>query len=468
MRRLLIPGLVSFLALAFQSNTTIQKTDVPAHPYDLILGRVTADAATVSIVAYSDTEAYLEYGPDPDSLQSASSKIVLAANQASEVRLEGLEADAVYHYRLRMRAAGSEEDFAATPVYRFHTQRPPGAEFTFLMQADSHLDDNTEPELYAQSMRNMAEENADFLVDLGDTFMTDKFASYKDAERQYMAQRYYFGLLCHSAPLFLALGNHDGELGRFLNGGAENMAVWSNAMRKRYYPNPVADDFYSGNTTPDPVAGTLQNYYAFTWGDALFVVLDPFWNSRAPGGNNNANAGWAWTLGETQYRWLKQTLETSPAKYKFLFLHHLVGGGPSQRGGAEVADLFEWGGKNVDGSSGWAENRKGWETPIHNLLVDTGVSAVFHGHDHLYVREQLDGIVYQEVPQPGFPRYDSANSAVEYGYRSGDVFGSPGYLRVTVSPAGAKVDYVRSYLARDTNAQRRNRGVTFTYTIEGR
>ena len=30
-------------------------------------------------------------------------------------------------------------------------------------------------------------------------------------------------------------------------------------------------------------------------------------------------------------------------------------------------------------------------------------SIVFHGHDHLYARQDLDGIVYQEVPQPGTP-----------------------------------------------------------------
>lgn len=463
----MIAATIALLAMGFQSNTTVQKTDVPDHPYDLVLGRPTADAATVSLLAYSDTEGYLEYGSDSEALDAATTATVFAAKQTAEIRLEGLEADTQYFYRFRMRKSGSEDEYGATPVYTFHTQRPPGSEFVFLMQADSHLDDNTEPALYEQSMKNMLEEKADFLVDLGDTFMTDKFAQYKDAARQYLAQRYYFGLLCHSAPLFITLGNHDGEMGRFLNGGSENMAVWSNTMRKLYYPNPLPDDFYSGNVTPDPVAGALQDYFAWHWGDALFVVLDPFWNSRAQGGNNAANAGWAWTLGQTQYEWLKQTLESSPAKFKFLFIHHLVGGGPSQRGGSEVASLYEWGGKNDDGSDGWAQNRRGWAAPIHKLLVDNKVSAVFHGHDHLYVKQDLDGVVYHEIPQPAFPRYDGANSAAEYGYKSGAILGSPGYVRVRVSPDGAKVDYVRSYLLKDENAQRRNRNVSHTYTLTG-
>ena len=36
---------------------------------------------------------------------------------------------------------------------------------------------------------------------------------------------------------------------------------------------------------------------------------------------------WNVTLGETQYQWFKQTLETSRAKYKFVFAHHVNGAG---------------------------------------------------------------------------------------------------------------------------------------------
>jgi hypothetical protein len=36
---------------------------------------------------------------------------------------------------------------------------------------------------------------------------------------------------------------------------------------------------------------------------------------------------------------------------------------------------------------------------------------------------------------------------------------------VTVSPAGVKVEYVRSYLPKDETAERRNGEVAFSYTI---
>jgi hypothetical protein len=200
-------------------------------------------------------------------------------------------------------------------------------ELTVTLQADSHLDANTDPAVYAQALRNALSDGPDFHIDLGDTSMTDKYDAYKDSLKQYLAQRFYFGLICHSVPLFFTIGNHDGEEERFLNGAADNIAAWSNAMRKLYLPTPVPDGFYTGNDVQDPVAGMVEDYYAWEWGDALFVVLDPFWYTR-PQGKGGAN-GWDWTLGEHQYQWLKPTLESSRAKFKLIFIHHLVGGGDS-------------------------------------------------------------------------------------------------------------------------------------------
>ncbi len=71
-------------------------------------------------------------------------------------------------------------------------------------------------------------------------------------------------------PLYLVLGNHDAEAGRWLDGTNTNLAVWSNQQRKKYFPNPMPDGFYSGNKTPDLHAGMRQNYYGWEWGDALF------------------------------------------------------------------------------------------------------------------------------------------------------------------------------------------------------
>ena len=152
---------------------------------------------------------------------------------------------------------------------------------------------------------------------------------------------------------------------------------------------------------------------------------------------------------EAQYDWLAETLAKSKAKQKFVFIHHLVGGigGQAARGGVESAPFFEWGGKNADGTDGFASRRPGWPMPIHRLLVKHGVSAVFHGHDHLYVHSQLDGVHYQCVPQPGNIA-GGTRSAEEYGYASGTILGSPGYMRVRIEADGtAKLEFVRTVAA---------------------
>ena len=451
------------LTAAFQQAFT-PKTDVPAHPWDLILARPTDKSVTASLLAYKDSEAFIEYGTTSGSYPNKTTVKQFTKDQASTILLSGLAANTRHYYRLQIRDAGTTS-YTASQEFSFMTKRPVGSAFVFTIQADSHLDENTDPAIYAQALANMRADQPDFMVDLGDTFMVDKYgnSTYKDSAKHYLAQRYYLGLLCTNAPLLLTLGNHDGEQGRFLNNTADNMTIWSNMMRKTLFPNPVPDGFYTGNSTPDPIAGLPENYFGWEWGDALFLVLDPFWKTN----RTNNSDGWAWTLGDAQYQWLKRTLETSQAKYKFVFLHHLVGGkDSSQRGGVEAAKYFEWGGFNLNDVNEFAAKRPGWPMPIHQLLVANKVSAVFHGHDHLYVKQDLDGIVYQEVPQPGFPRINVPASAVEYGYVTGVLLGSPGHLRVTVAPDKAKVELVRPVLAKDETATKKNGEIGHSYEIQ--
>ena len=82
-------------------------------------------------------------------------------------------------------------------------------------------------------------------------------------------------------------------------------------------------------------------------------------------------------------------------------------------------------------------------------MVKHKVSALFHGHDHLYVLQQKDGITYLEVPQPSHARGDSIGSAEQYGYKTGTLLGSSGHIRVTVSPERATLDYVKSLQGSD-------------------
>ncbi|MFN6202624.1 MAG: metallophosphoesterase [Acidobacteriota bacterium] len=450
------------MILAGFQQVTLHKTDVPAHPWDIVLARPTDTSVAASLMIYRDATVSIEYGTGRGLYSRQTLPLNFKAGLPAAIELGNLTPNTRYYYRLRISGPAANTD-EVSPEYTFTTARPPGSSFVFAMQADSHLDENTEPAIYARAVENMLADGVDFVVDLGDTFMNDKYSpDYKEAEKQYLAQRYYFGLVGHSAHWFLALGNHDGEQGRYLNGTVDNMTIWSNRLRKSHFPNPVPNSFYTGNTAPDPLAGPIENYFAWQWGDAHFIVLDPFWVTKRTGQSD----GWAWTLGRAQYDWLTRTLAESTSRYKFVFLHHLIGGRDnSQRGGIEAAKYFEWGGHNLTDVNEFAVKRPGWAMPIHQLLVRHRVSAVFHGHDHLYVKQDLDGIVYQEVPQPGYPRFNQANSAADYGYVNGTILGSPGHLRVTVTPERARVDLVRPVLPKDETASRRNREIGHSFEI---
>ncbi len=417
-----------------------------------LLGRPTDRSITLHVVPAMPLEVYYEWGTAPGAYTGRSDAQTGAARTPLVTVLGGLTANTRYYYRLRYRRPG-ETAWQARAEHGFTTQRARGSTFTFTVQADSHLDDRSDYAVYASTLANVLRDRPDFHIDLGDTFMGDKHMvpftpvvspamDPATVDARYAFDRANFARISHSVPLFLVNGNHEGESGWQLNGSANNIAVWATLARKRYFPNPAPDAFYSGVAAEEPFVGQRQAFYAFEWGDALFVMLDPFWYTRTRSNTDR----WRWTLGEAQYQWLRGVLTNSTARFKFVFLHHLLGGVNNEaRGGIEAAPFHEWGGLNEDRTPGFATRRPGWPAPIHQILRDTRVTAVFHGHDHLYVRQQLDGITYQEVPQPSASNFvNGATIAMEGGYASGDVRSSSGHVRVTVSADRAQVEYVRA------------------------
>lgn len=441
-----------------------------------IVGRPTASSVAINVVPKAALEAYVEVGTAPGTYDRQGQTATFAAGEPATLTVDGLTPNQRYGYRVRFRRPGDIEVQASVERH-FRTQRAPGSTFAFTVQSDSHLDENSNLDLYRVTLANIAADDADFHVDLGDTFMCEKHSApltgvvaaapdRATVDARYLYERGNFGLFAHSVPLFLVNGNHDGELGYLATPGGEDIATWATLARERYYLNPRPDAFYSGDSVAEPNVGERAAWYAWQWGDALFVALDPFWNSKTKASKD----AWTWTLGKRQYDWLTQTLTTSTAKYKFVFLHNLVGGLDGQmRGGVEAAPFYEWGGKNEDGSDGFAAKRPGWAKPIHQLLVDAKVTAVFHGHDHLYAKQDLDGIVYQEVPQPSAKNTSSGpNLAKAYHYTAGTIVSSSGHLRLTVAPDHATVDYVRAWLPSSENTKQTNREIADTYTITPR
>lgn len=447
-----MPATAAPLAKPRRTSAVAIPTTATAFLVPEILGRPTDTSITLNLVPAADVSLSVEYGVASGDYAQATAPKTIPAGQPSELTLTDLQPNTRYYYRLRY-------GDAVSPERTFVTQRAPGTAFTFAIQGDSHperVNKQFNADLYVRTLTSVAAAQPDFYMTIGDDFSVDtlKTVNAETVRALYVAQRQWLGLV--GAPVFLVNGNHEQASLANLDGTPNNVAVWAQTARNTYYPQPAPDEFYTGNSDPVEHIGLLRDYYAFTWGDALFVVIDPYWHSPQTVDNQFGASRdqkknrdlWNNTLGDTQYQWFKHTLETSTAKYKFVFTHHVLGTG---RGGIENATKFEWG-----DAANLAAHRPGWEKTIHQLMVDNHVTIFFQGHDHIFVRQELDGVIYQTLPEPANPNETYENDDA---YRTGDKFPNSGSVRVTVAPDGVTVTYVSSYLDKPE-------AVAFTYTVK--
>jgi len=431
---------------------------------DVILGGPRSNSIILSVAALNGTQVSINYGTSVGTLNNKVTEIV-SANNIVEITLKNLNANSRYYYNLLFNGVAQGE------TYSFVTRRPAGSTFSFGVQGDSHPEREKEmfnEDLYKINMNNVAQHQPDFYFTLGDDFSIENLidrnmATQNSVDNIYTLQRKNLGIVGCNSSLFLVNGNHEQAAKYLLDGTATNPAVYAGIARKRFYPLPDPIDGYLGDTSQVEYIGYLKDYYAFEWGDALFVTIDPYWHSNTAvdniaGSMKKETDPWATSIGEEQYNWLKKTLSESTAKYKFVFSHHVRGTG---RGGIETANLYEWGGYNSKNVWEFGKYRPNWEMPIHQLFVKYGVTIFFQGHDHLFCKQDLDGVVYQSCPNPADNTYRAFNSDA---YKSGDVLPNSGFLNVTVSPSEVVVSYIKAFLNGDGN----NGETAYTYTIKAK
>ena len=484
---------------------------------NIILGRPTDRSIAIHALADEGTAVFVDYGREPGSYSARSNVVVANVDNVAEINVDGLQEDSRYFYVINYRPV-TESVYNAGQEYSFHTQRPNGSTFTFGVQGDTHPErfagrspgavSMYHPDLYARTMQQVASARPDLYFMLGDDFnissmlpayfLGDQTAlTQQRVDDVYLDQRRFLSIMANSTALFPIIGNHEEARRNLLGTKLHNAAIYAGRARVRMLPVPAPDQFYSGNPEPVEGIGLLRDYFSFSWGDALFVAINPYWHSPVavnPAGtgaqatNNGclrngrcpqnytmipsdveeewleltlpAEDRWETTMGDAQYWWLVETLENSDAKYKFVFAHHVLGTG---RGGVERAMQFEWGGHNVAGEWEFDDRRPDWDLPVHNLFVKYGVSIFFQAHDHLFAHQELDGVVYQTVANPADETYQGR---AKNAYKTGTLLDNSGYLNVTVSPDSVAVNYVRSYLPHDENEERRHGEISYSYTLD--
>ena len=179
------------------------------------------DSITVSVLAYEPL-GFLEYGTSGtgQSMRKTPARS-FPADEPVEIKLTGLTPDARYVYRFHARAKAADA-FARSSDFSFRTARPSGRAVHVHDQSDSHLDANTTPELYARTLANALADAPDFHFELGDTFHDRQVPQPRGTRPGNIWRSGITSVCCVIGAALFALGNHDGERGRYLDGTANN------------------------------------------------------------------------------------------------------------------------------------------------------------------------------------------------------------------------------------------------------
>lgn len=492
------------LATAFSQTLIGRAIGATSPTFTTILGRPTSSSVALSLLANEVSRVQIEYGYLKGKYSLKTSALDIVPGEPKVIELSKLKANAKVYYRVNNLTGdaninGKENSFS--------TQKKSGSSFAFTVQGDTHPERAGKmfnSELYYVTMANIALQQPDFHVLLGDDFSIDPLiekgqASKENVEKIYRTHRDWLSVAGSKVPIYLVNGNHEQAAAYLLDGTQTNPAVLAGNARNKFYPLPAPGSFYSGDTYEVPGVGLLRDYYSWTWGDALFVTLDPYWHSKyavdnvagvlvaedqsaissdsttatnkkggakaadkpakQPGGGaSKVDNLWNVGIGDEQYAWLKKTLETSKAKYKFVFAHHVLGTG---RGAVEVSTDYEWGGKDPKGKSTFAKERPNWSLPIHDLMVKNGVQIFFQGHDHIFCTQERDGLIYQSMPNPADDTFSMFN---ESAYKTGVKAPNSGHVKVSVTPTQASVQYFLA--ARPNDSSRKNLQIAHSYSVK--
>ena len=330
----------------------------------------------------------------------------------------GLSASMLYDYEVRTVSDNTLLYSASTS-----TLRSTGDSIRFSILSDLHIVPSPSPAStqQAQGIATLQAANAslatnpDFVVCLGDaTGYPDSGFNYPapdtaTARAAYFNYRGCLGALSAYAPVFHVNGNWDGEPGYV----DPSQVINARSQRLLYFPGPLSSTYPFGGSAH-------EDYYAFESGSALCVIL----NVESYTTTDHTRLGLSgtasnWTLGATQLAWLATVLQSSSAKWKFLFCHHPVGGnGVDER-------------NSIYGRGGGRAANVGEQAIIHGLMQTYGAQVFFYGHDHVFTDMLVGSVHYKEVTTSG--DY-IAFSPTFGGYSPGTYWSGGGWTDVLVTP----------------------------------
>jgi hypothetical protein len=350
----------------------------------------------------------------------------MAEPDVARWNVSGLAAATPYQYQVLGEAEDGEKEEPVLYEGSVVTAREPGATFSFALITDPHIGadlsyyNQGDPDVLQAVSIQIENHGPDFVINLGDMLDFHQFGfndpppdgSY--TRLAYLNYRSLLGDVIGRASHFAVIGNWEGENGNY----TEDEIAWSRDMRRRYMVGPSSDTYPQGGS-PD------EDYYAFTWGDALFIVLNV--QSYTPTEHPlpiPIGTPEDWTLGETQLAWLTTTLENATSKWRFICIHHTVGGAA----GTDADSAY--------GRGGGQAAHVGEQAVVHQLMIDYNVNIFFYGHDHVFTDMVVDDIHYTLPGSAGAPWLFSD---YETGYE--EYWAESGWAKVDVSSDAVHVQF---------------------------
>ncbi len=265
---------------------------------------------------------YIEYGKtrnfDKKTIEEANPNLI------HQLTLVGLEPDQRYFYRVVCGNMSSE-------ISTFTTKPASNRPFKFIVYGDNR----TQVKIHERVARQIAKENSDFVINVGDV------VSRGEVLHQWIDEYFLpIGAYSNTTPSYISIGNHE-------YGG--------------YWDQRKVPPFEKYVSHPIGTVGSTQYYFSFDYGNAHFIILDP--NEGENGGDDSIISP-----DSQQYNWFKQDLKEAQktSDWIFVIMH-------------EPPYSECWSGGYYDG-----------ESPLRKYIVPimeaNNVSIVFAGHTHDYER----------------------------------------------------------------------------------
>jgi len=271
---------------------------------------VTKTSITVMWQTNESSTSVVHYGETSECKQSVNA----GDAKIHEVRIPDLKPETQYFYKVESTTDADEKYFS--PVLGFQTAVQPDTPFAFAVISDTQGN----PAVSAVLAKMAWAQRPNFAVHSGDLVSTGR-------NKDHWLDHFFPGMrpLIDRVAFFPVLGNHEQN----------------------------ADHYYNYVSLPDP-----EFYYTFHYGNTQFFMVDT--NQKV-------------SVDSEQYNWLKQQLEMSTAKWKFVCHHHP----PYSSDENDYGDLW----KTNKSSRGDLRARE-----LVPLYEEFGVDIVWNGHIHSYER----------------------------------------------------------------------------------